>query len=131
MIFGFSLSCASVSVCRERQERERESDDDVVSVVFGRLSLFPFFVVRAKKENRTRKRTIILFLVRACLLTADGCFLFLIKTTQVRDMAQADFGRMEIELAEVEMPGLMSCVTEFGPSQPLKGANISLSLIHI
>ena len=43
-------------------------------------------------------------------------------------MAQADFGRMEIELAEVEMPGLMSCVTEFGPSQPLKGANISGSL---
>merc|ERR1711981_77611 len=35
---------------------------------------------------------------------------------------------MEIELAEVEMPGLMSCVTEFGPSQPLKGANISGSL---
>merc|ERR1711943_144015 len=32
------------------------------------------------------------------------------------------------ELAEVEMPGLMSCVTEFGPSQPLKGANISGSL---
>ena len=50
------------------------------------------------------------------------------KYTQVRDMAQADFGRMEIELAEVEMPGLMSCVTEFGPSQPLKGANISGSL---
>ena len=49
-------------------------------------------------------------------------------TQQVRDMAQADFGRMEIELAEVEMPGLMSCVTEFGPSQPLKGANISGSL---
>merc|ERR1712100_255280 len=47
---------------------------------------------------------------------------------KVRDMAQADFGRMEIELAEVEMPGLMSCVTEFGPSQPLKGANISGSL---
>ena len=43
-------------------------------------------------------------------------------------MAQADFGRMEIELAEVEMPGLMSCVSEFGPSQPLKGANISGSL---
>jgi len=47
---------------------------------------------------------------------------------KVRDMAQADFGRMEIELAEVEMPGLMSCVSEFGPSQPLKGANISGSL---
>ena len=41
-------------------------------------------------------------------------------------MAQADFGRMEIELAEVEMPGLMSCIAEFGPAQPLKSANISV-----
>jgi len=47
---------------------------------------------------------------------------------KVRDMAQADFGRMEIELAQVEMPGLMSMIKEFGPAQPLKGANISGSL---
>ncbi|KAI3890124.1 hypothetical protein MKX03_020025 [Papaver bracteatum] len=40
---------------------------------------------------------------------------------KVKDMSQADFGRLEIELAEVEMPGLMSCRTEFGPSQPFKG----------
>ena len=36
--------------------------------------------------------------------------------------------RMEIELAQVEMPGLMSCIAEFGPAQPLAGANISGSL---
>ena len=36
--------------------------------------------------------------------------------------------RMEIELAQVAMPGLMSCIAEFGPAQPLKGANISGSL---
>merc|ERR1711906_46561 len=47
---------------------------------------------------------------------------------KVRDMAMADFGRMEIELAQVEMPGLMSMIKEFGPAQPLKGANISGSL---
>jgi adenosylhomocysteinase len=47
---------------------------------------------------------------------------------KVRDMAQADFGRMEIEIAEVEMPGLMSCVSEFGAAQPLAGARISGSL---
>ena len=47
---------------------------------------------------------------------------------KVRDMAMADFGRMEIELAQVEMPGLMSMIKEFGPSQPLKGANVSGSL---
>ncbi|KAL5997192.1 Adenosylhomocysteinase 2 [Asimina triloba] len=47
---------------------------------------------------------------------------------KVKDLAQADFGRLEIELAEVEMPGLMSCRSEFGPAQPFKGAKISGSL---
>jgi hypothetical protein len=43
-------------------------------------------------------------------------------------MAQADFGRLEIEMAEGEMPGLMACRTEFGAKQPLKGAKITGSL---
>ncbi|CAN1790161.1 SAHH [Linum perenne] len=43
-------------------------------------------------------------------------------------MSQADFGRLEIELAEVEMPGLMACRTEYGPTQPFKGARITGSL---
>nr|P50249.1 RecName: Full=Adenosylhomocysteinase; Short=AdoHcyase; AltName: Full=S-adenosyl-L-homocysteine hydrolase [Phalaenopsis sp.]CAA56278.1 S-adenosylhomocysteine hydrolase [Phalaenopsis hybrid cultivar] len=47
---------------------------------------------------------------------------------KVKDLSQADFGRLEIELAEVEMPGLMACRAEFGPSQPFKGARISGSL---
>ncbi|KAJ7534048.1 hypothetical protein O6H91_13G077000 [Diphasiastrum complanatum] len=47
---------------------------------------------------------------------------------KVKDMSQADFGRLEIELAEVEMPGLISCRTEFGASQPFKGACITGSL---
>jgi adenosylhomocysteinase len=41
---------------------------------------------------------------------------------------QADFGRRELDIAEIEMPGLMSCRTEYGPSQVLKGARISGSL---
>lgn len=47
---------------------------------------------------------------------------------KVKDMSQADFGRLEIELAEVEMPGLMASRTEFGPAQPFKGARITGSL---
>jgi len=43
-------------------------------------------------------------------------------------MSLADFGRKELEMAEVEMPGLMSCRSEFGASQPLKGAKIAGSL---
>lgn len=39
---------------------------------------------------------------------------------KVKDITQADFGRLEIELAEAEMPGLMSSREEFGPSQPFK-----------
>ena len=47
---------------------------------------------------------------------------------KVKDLSQADFGRLEIELAEVEMPGLMACRSEFGPSKPFAGARISGSL---
>ncbi|CEO96295.1 Adenosylhomocysteinase [Plasmodiophora brassicae] len=47
---------------------------------------------------------------------------------KVADMSLAAFGRKDIELAEVEMPGLMSCVSEYGLSQPLKGARITGSL---
>jgi adenosylhomocysteinase len=47
---------------------------------------------------------------------------------KVADMSLAEFGRKELDLAEVEMPGLMSCVEEFGASKPLKGARITGSL---
>jgi len=46
----------------------------------------------------------------------------------VADISLADFGRKDIELAEFEMPGLMSTRTEFGAAQPLKGARIAGSL---
>lgn len=44
---------------------------------------------------------------------------------KVKDISLAEWGRKEIELAEAEMPGLMSLRKEFGPSQPLKGARIA------
>ena len=47
---------------------------------------------------------------------------------KVRDLGLAAFGRKQIELAEHEMPGLMSLREEFGTSQPLKGARISGAL---
>ena len=47
---------------------------------------------------------------------------------KVKDMTQADFGRLEIELAEAEMPGLMACRSKFGPQQPFKGTQITGSL---
>jgi len=37
---------------------------------------------------------------------------------KVADMSLAAFGRKEIELAEVEMPGLMACRQEFGLVKP-------------
>jgi len=48
--------------------------------------------------------------------------------SKVKDMGLAEFGRKELQLAEHEMPGLMSARTEFGPSQPFKGLNINGSL---
>jgi adenosylhomocysteinase len=46
----------------------------------------------------------------------------------IADLALADFGRAEIKIAETEMPGLMALRTEYGASQPLKGARITGSL---
>ena len=43
---------------------------------------------------------------------------------KVADMSLAAWGRKEISLAESEMPGLMALRTEYGKSQPLKGARI-------
>ena len=44
---------------------------------------------------------------------------------RVADLSLAAFGRKEIQLAEHEMPGLMSTREEFAASQPLKGARIT------
>ncbi|NUL18564.1 adenosylhomocysteinase [Agrobacterium tumefaciens] len=46
----------------------------------------------------------------------------------VADINLAAFGRKELDIAETEMPGLMSCRAEFGESKPLKGARITGSL---
>lgn len=44
---------------------------------------------------------------------------------KVKDISLADWGRKEIELAEAEMPGLMSLREEFGKDKPLEGARIA------
>jgi adenosylhomocysteinase len=48
--------------------------------------------------------------------------------SRVADMSLAEWGRKELDMAEVEMPGLMSCRSEFGSAQPLAGARITGSL---
>ena len=53
--------------------------------------------------------------------TATGDF-------KVADLSLAPWGRKEMQLAEVEMPGLMALRAEFTDSQPLKGARIMGSL---
>jgi adenosylhomocysteinase len=47
---------------------------------------------------------------------------------KVADLSLNEFGRKEIDLAEHEMPGLMSTRREFAEAQPLKGARITGSL---
>ena len=44
---------------------------------------------------------------------------------KVKDISLAEWGRKEIDIAEVEMPGLMSTREEFAKEQPLKGARIT------
>jgi adenosylhomocysteinase len=46
----------------------------------------------------------------------------------VADLALAEWGRKELNIAEVEMPGLMAIRAEFAMTQPLKGARITGSL---
>ena len=47
---------------------------------------------------------------------------------KVKDLSLAEWGRKEIELAENEMPGLMSLRQKYGKDKPLKGARIVGSL---
>jgi adenosylhomocysteinase len=46
----------------------------------------------------------------------------------VADIGLADYGRKEIGMAEIEMPGLMAIREEYAAAQPLKGARIAGSL---
>ncbi|PXW71912.1 adenosylhomocysteinase [Loktanella sp. PT4BL] len=46
----------------------------------------------------------------------------------VKDIALAEFGRKELDIAETEMPGLMALREEYGDKKPLKGARIVGSL---
>jgi adenosylhomocysteinase len=47
---------------------------------------------------------------------------------KVADISLADFGRKEIEIAEQEMPGLMSIRNKYAPSKPLAGVRVTGSL---
>jgi len=47
---------------------------------------------------------------------------------KIKDIGLAEWGRKEIRIAEVEMPGLMNCRKEWEGKKPLKGAKISGSL---
>jgi adenosylhomocysteinase len=47
---------------------------------------------------------------------------------KVADISQADFGRKEISIAEMEMPGLVAIREEYAPQKPLAGVRITGSL---
>jgi adenosylhomocysteinase len=47
---------------------------------------------------------------------------------KVKDMSLADWGRKELTIAEIEMPGLMALREEYGAKKPLKGARIAGSI---
>jgi adenosylhomocysteinase len=48
--------------------------------------------------------------------------------SKIKDITLAEWGRNEIALAEVEMPGLIACREEFGLTKPLDGTRVSGSL---
>src|SRR5690625_7197048 len=59
-----------------------------------------------------------------------GLPLFTDEPFRVADLSEATarYGRKDLQLSEVEMPGLMSLREELGAAQPLKGARITGSL---
>jgi len=59
-------------------------------------------------------------------LTADSAGA--VTDFKVADLSLAPFGRKEIQLAEHEMPGLMSLRREYGAQQPLRGKKVAGSL---
>ena len=64
----------------------------------------------------------------ADLTNTSGKDYMVAATTEKEFEEAAAFGRKELDLAEIEMPGLMSCRKEWGASKPLKGARITGSL---
>jgi len=56
-------------------------------------------------------------------------FTFLLMSeSMIKDLSLHEFGRKELDNAEVEMPGLMKLREEYGPKKPFNGARISGSL---
>ncbi len=47
---------------------------------------------------------------------------------KVKDIALAEFGRKELDIAEHEMPGLVATRQKYGPKKPLNGVRITGSL---
>jgi len=64
----------------------------------------------------------------ADLSNTTGKDYMLAEMTEAEYQKAAEFGRKELDLAEVEMPGLMACRKEWGASKPLKGTRITGSL---
>ena len=51
--------------------------------------------------------------------------MYITENAHIADITLADWGRKELNIAETEMPGLMALRSEYGTSQPLKGARIA------
>ena len=47
---------------------------------------------------------------------------------KIKDLSLADWGLKEMNLAEIEMPGLMAIREKYGPKKPLKGLKVTGSL---
>src|SRR5262249_27612354 len=63
-----------------------------------------------------------------CSLQSRRTAMTATKDCAIKDISLADWGRKEIAIAEVEMPGLMAIREEYGSTKPLKGAKIAGSL---
>ena len=81
--------------------------------------------INGASKNGSVKSTIDAKLMKTPKSVSNGDIQYKANSFAIRDMSLWSFGRKEIELAEAEMPGLMSLRKEFKGKKPLKGARIA------
>lgn len=91
------INIRSSGLCQNSLEKAR--------IVFEIRQVTVIFVIEINKIMTTKESTYVPY--------------------KVKDISLAEWGRKEIELAEAEMPGLMSLRKEFGTEKPLQGARIA------
>ncbi|KAF7117557.1 hypothetical protein CNMCM5793_006609 [Aspergillus hiratsukae] len=102
-----------------------------VGLIAGLIALFTFSTTNAVTDNTWTAALLIIWTLVELVSYLPNLILSIVimaapaQKFKVADISLAAFGRREIELAEIEMPGLMAIRRKYAVDQPLKGARIA------